>query len=283
MRMRPGTLKTLICPHCAADFNPQDQSSAALCSANGHAFDVAKQGYVNFLTGHGTNFTPDSGEMVAARQDFLDAGHYAPLMDAMSQTVRLLTPPTGTVLDAGTGTGAYLHRVVEKTSYESIGLDISKFALRKAARLNPNTLNLVWDVWRPLPVAANSVDTVMVVFAPRNPAEFARILVPGGHLVVVVPTAAHLAEVAAAAGLLNHQENKHQALIDSLATHFTITESTMVEFAMPLTPGQVSQLALMGPAGHHERSAETTKALAELAPETAVTASFEICVFMQIH
>ena len=71
---------------------------------------------------------------------------------------------TGTpvVVDAGAGTGYYLHEVTTRLSPQGSGstapaavaFDISKFALRRAARLNPDAAVFVWDVWRPLPLAA---------------------------------------------------------------------------------------------------------------------------------
>ena len=43
---------------------------------------------------------------------------------------------------------------------------------------------VVADTWDGLPLADGCVDLVQVVFAPRNPSEFARVLRPGGTLVV---------------------------------------------------------------------------------------------------
>ncbi len=98
------------------------------------------------------------------------------------------------MLDSGTGTGHYLRAILDtsraaKPAIAAVGLDISKFALRRAARLNPEAVNLVGDVWQPLPLADAAVDVVTVVFAPRNASEFARVLRPSGRLVVVTPPA----------------------------------------------------------------------------------------------
>ncbi len=160
--------------------------------------------------------------MVAARFDFLSAGHYQPLADAVAELAAaalggVAAQRPGTVLDAGTGTGHYLRALLDRlaldtTPVEAIGLDISKFALRRAARLNPDALNVVSDVWQPLPVADDAVDVVTVVFAPRNAAEFARVLRPGGRLVVVTPRPGHLGEVAGRAGLLGIDPAKDERL-----------------------------------------------------------------------
>ena len=54
----------LRCPVCAGSMTLDERS---LRCDRGHAFDVAKQGYVNLL-GHGAPQHADSAEMVAARR-----------------------------------------------------------------------------------------------------------------------------------------------------------------------------------------------------------------------
>lgn len=68
----------VICPVCGAALEPQ---GAAWRCAQGHCFDVARQGYVNLLTvtQKHSRHPGDTREMVAARRAFLDAGWYAPI------------------------------------------------------------------------------------------------------------------------------------------------------------------------------------------------------------
>lgn len=293
-----------MCPLCAGSFGidcaTTPKPSALVCDS-GHSFDIAKQGYINFLTGAGTRFVADSAAMVAAREEFLAAGHYLPLAQALATTVLAHSPDNGDslVVDAGTGTGYYLHQLHRAAAQRrpsaglaqgptgpalaSIGLDISKFALRRAARLNPETLNLVWDVWQPLPIAAVTADVVVVVFAPRNPAEFARILTPRGVLVVATPLPGHLAEIAGVAGLLALQEDKQNVLQASVATHFAPGGFTDVEHQMSLSPADVFRIALMGPAGHHLDPAQLRDRVAALPEHTDVTARFRISTFYPHH
>ena len=178
----------LLCPVCRNGLRFGAGGAQALVCGAGHSFDAAKQGYFNFLVGKGTAFEADTAEMVAARFDFLSAGHYQPLADAVAEFAApaLAEARDGqpTVLDAGTGTGHYLRTLLDRVQLEyvargsvagggvaegseggrppeavapdsapvvAIGLDISKFALRRAARLNPEALNVVGDVWQPLP------------------------------------------------------------------------------------------------------------------------------------
>jgi 23S rRNA (guanine745-N1)-methyltransferase len=304
--MDNSVLDALICPVCGLEFMDVLPGETALACIDGHSFDIARQGYVNLLTGHGTKFTHDTSAMVAARDAFLDAGHYRDLADALAGTVRnVLTgapeAPGGAaagrpaashgpqaahrplILDAGTGTGWYLRQLLNKLggdgAVDAVGLDISKFALRRAARRNPAAANLVWDLWQPLPVEAGRADVVLVVFAPRNAAEFARVLKPAGRLVVVTPRPGHLAEIARQAGLLGIQAEKEAALAASMEAHFELESSRAVDIALSLSPADVANVALMGPAGHHLEQQDVERAAAALPGLTEATAQFTLSVF----
>lgn len=286
----PAADLPLLCPVCRQGLRFTGGARTLVCGA-GHSFDAARQGYFNFLVGKGTVFEADSADMVAARFDFLSAGHYQPLADAVAglATPALREAPAGRplVLDAGTGTGHYLRAVLDRAGDSgpaaAIGLDISKFALRRAARLNPEALNVVGDVWQPLPVAENAVDVVTVVFAPRNAPEFARVLRPGGRLVVVTPRPGHLAEVAGPAGMLGIEPAKDERLAASLGQHFAPVAASDLDLALTLGPRDVANLAYMGPAGHHLDRAALAALEAALPERTSVSARFRISVFQPIR
>ena len=71
---------SLICPLCHLPLMLVDRSWR--CD-NHHQFDQAKEGYVNLLpVQHKNSREPgDSAEMMQARREFLQAGHYQPLRD----------------------------------------------------------------------------------------------------------------------------------------------------------------------------------------------------------
>ncbi|MHA7269092.1 putative RNA methyltransferase [Arthrobacter sp. HLT1-20] len=297
--MEPSVVEALLCPHCGMDFIAPQQGATSLACVEGHSFDVARQGYLNLLTGHGTKFLPDTAAMVNARDAFLDAGHYQDLSNALTRQVDAALPPAAQnalLVDAGTGTGYYLQQILSSLAtrgenapsgpehrgarrLDAVGLDLSKFALRRAARRNPQAANIVWDLWRALPLGANTADVVLVIFAPRNAAEFARILKPGGSLIVVTPLPGHLTEIAQLAGLLAIQEEKEAALVHSMASHFSLVSSQEVLCPLELSPGDVGNVALMGPAGHHLDPVALGAALAQLPGLTSATAAFRISVF----
>lgn len=286
----PSTPPLLLrCPVCGGPLHGSDNadvSRRALVCGSGHSFDAARQGYFNLLVGKGTVFEADSAEMVASRFNFLDAGHYRALAEAVAGTIARMVPPRGefTVLDSGTGTGQYLRVVLDEVKRTTEGctavaLDISKFALRRAARINPEALCLVCDVWQPLPLVDAAVDVVMVIFAPRNAAEFARVLRPGGRLVVVTPRAGHLAAVASSTGMLSIEDDKDTRLAGSLAPHFVADSAQDIDIRMMLTPAEIADLAFMGPAGHHLDRAALASGLGTGDAATAVDAMFRITVF----
>jgi len=276
----PATaLAALVCPVCRIPFAADSGERRLVCPA-GHSFDAAKQGYFNFLTGKGTSFEADAADMVAARFDFLSAGHYRALEEAVTEAAApFLARPGSVVLDAGTGTGHYLRALLNRAPAAAVALDISKFALRRAARLNPGAVNLAADVWQPLPLADHAVDVVTVVFAPRNAAEFARVLRPGGRLIVVTPRPGHLAAVAGQTGMLAIEPAKEERLAATMGRHFRPHPGRELDIALSLTPDDVAQLALMGPAGHHLDREALAGRVSALPPRTADSALFRVSVF----
>ncbi|MCU1425070.1 MAG: hypothetical protein JWM51_1361 [Microbacteriaceae bacterium] len=129
-------------------------------------------------------------------------------------------------------------------------LDVSVDAVALATRAT-GAPGVVSDVWRPLPVRTGRADVVLCVFAPRNPAEFARVLRPHGSLVVVTPRAAHLAQLRAQGRLIGMQPDKLAHLDESLAEEFALTARRALEYDVMMTAEQQADLGAMGPSGHH--------------------------------
>jgi len=157
----------------------------------GHHFDKAKQGYVNLLRSNSSGGHGDDKLMVAARSAFLHKGYYAPLQEAVAEAVG----SGHTVLDAGCGEGYYTAAFAKNNAV--CGVDISKEALKVAARTVPAAEFAVASV-AALPLAENSVDTVVNIFAPDAGSEYLRVLVPHGRLITVQPCEDHLWELKAA-------------------------------------------------------------------------------------
>ncbi|MEU8135700.1 methyltransferase domain-containing protein [Streptodolium elevatio] len=263
----------LRCPHCGADLAAASDARVLRCTAGRHTFDIARQGYANLLAGDARTGTADTADMVAARDAFLQAGHYKPIAEALAAEAAASEAPSGAVVDVGAGTGHYLaHTLDAAPDRVGLALDISKYALRRAAKAHPRAGALVCDAWRPLPVRDAAAALVLNVFAPRNPAELRRILHPGGTLAVVTPTAAHLAELVGALGLLRVDDDKKTRLDAALAPHFTPDRAHRVGFTLDLGHDDIATVVGMGPSAWHTDPAELRTRIAALPDPLAVTA-----------
>ena len=127
---------------CPLDGDPMHRQGQTWRCAAGHSFDIARQGYTHLLpVQHKRSRDPgDSKAMVAARQRFLNAGHYQPIAEAVSR-LALAEQPTGDAfrcLDAGCGEGYYLRQLAAASAPDAalslLGLDISKWAVLSAAK-----------------------------------------------------------------------------------------------------------------------------------------------------
>ncbi|HEY0280233.1 MAG TPA: methyltransferase domain-containing protein [Solirubrobacterales bacterium] len=242
-------LLILRCPVCGEELSRGD---AGLRCPNGHSFDVARQGYASLIAG----VRPTSGDdaaMVEARRRVLGTGIYAPIVAEVAGLAGGSVPPPETVLDAGCGTGDYLGAVLEALPKASgLGLDSSTYALRAAARAHPRAAAIACDLFGPIPVASASVDLVLDVFAPRNPAEFHRVLRPGGTLVVTRPTDGHLAQLRdQVAGMVGIDPAKEERLERTLDPRFEAIRTVATEYTARLTPAEAADLVLMTPSARH--------------------------------
>lgn len=205
--LNPRLLDSLRCPVCGAPLCVSGEGRSLACrgevsdrnpKGKTHLFDGGAGGYVHLAPRHSGG--GDSKEAVRARSSFLRSGYYAPAADALTALVTEFTPENGLVLDAGCGEGYYSGRMAE-AGFPVLGVDLSKFAVDAAAKAArrarmdsgqaSTTLYAVGSVFE-LPVADGCFDTVTNIFAPCAPAEYARVLKRGGHLIVAGAGERHL-------------------------------------------------------------------------------------------
>jgi 23S rRNA (guanine745-N1)-methyltransferase len=266
----------LACPVCAEDLTLTDRT--VRCPA-GHSFDQARQGYVNLLRGK-PPANADTADMVAARERFLGGGHYEPVADALAARVA-----GDTLLEAGAGTGYYLaHILSARPTARGLATDISVPAVRRAARAHPCLSAVVADTWAGLPVRTGVIDSLLCVFAPRNMAEFHRVLRPGGRLLVATPLPHHLEALRTQRGLLDIDAHLVERLTTSADSYFVHTASTAVERTISLPPQVVDDLVGMGPNAFHaaERTPGGSTADDARAADTPVTVAVRVDSFERI-
>jgi 23S rRNA (guanine745-N1)-methyltransferase len=254
----------LVCPLCNSRLA---RRGASLVCASSHTFDIARDGYVHLLptTRRAPRSVGDSKEMLRARRAFLSRGHFALCSDAINALVAShLTAKaskgdseTINILDVGCGEGYFLdrlrlhllERLDQPITYH--GVDIAKDAARLAARRSAELHVAVADVTARLPYAAGAFETLLNVFAPRNPAEFARLLVSAGLLAVVIPTQQRLRELRAIAPLLGIEEDKQQRVVARLARFFALVDASELEYDIELDSLDVINLVQMTPSARH--------------------------------
>lgn len=175
----------LICPVCAGALLREERLYR--CS-NGHSFDLAKEGYVNLLrSSKSGDLIGDDKLSARSRRDFLNKGYYAPLQQALCS---LFADKSGNVVDICCGEGYYTAALGENPKLQMFGFDISREMVRLAAKRGNGTYfvaNLA-----SIPLAENSMDYAVHLFAPFNATAFSKILKPGGKLYTVVPGKYHL-------------------------------------------------------------------------------------------
>nr|WP_221203479.1 23S rRNA methyltransferase [Modestobacter versicolor] len=269
----PAAVAVLACPVCGAGLVTDE---SGLRCATGHAFDRARQGHVTLLPPGGSPHDGDSAGMVADRAAFLAAGHYAGITAALGDAVLADGEPR-TLLDAGGGTGGHLAGVLDRAP-DAVGLvlDASRYAARRAARAHPRAMAVVADSWARWPVRDAVLDRVLVVFAPRNGAETARVLRPDGRLVVVTPAVDHLAELVVPLGLLTVDPAKADRLAAGLGPHLRPAGTTAHRERLVLDHAAVRTLVGMGPHARHLAPGELAARTAALPAAVPVTVAVDV-------
>ncbi len=252
------------CPVCRADLAPVERT---LRCPQRHSFDLARAGYVNLLTGHGAAPAEggDDAQQLQRRDAFLAKGHF----DGVTDAIRAELPPGGgAILDAGCGTAHHLQRLASG-NHPSAGIDVSKEACAFAAKRYPKSGFAVADIWRDWPVRDACVDLVLSIFAPRNFAEAARVLRPGGRIAVAYPGPDHLIELRREFGLIDQGEAKTETYAAGIAAAVGNPRHRRLRAEAMLDASDIANVILMGPNARHAR-------LTALPPEARRNVSFDI-------
>ncbi|MBU9847626.1 23S rRNA (guanine(745)-N(1))-methyltransferase [Rahnella ecdela] len=255
---------TYQCPLCFQPLTLTGQQWR--CPAN-HQFDNAKEGYVNLMpVQHKRSKQPgDSPEMMISRRAFLDAGHYQPLRDRLSDILDEVIPEDAqALLDIGCGEGyytaAFAERLMPHRMLKVYGLDVAKVAIRYAAKRYHDVSFCVASSHR-LPFADSSLDAVIRIYAPCKAQELHRAIKPGGLVVTVAPGPRHLYQLK---GLI-YQDVQLHADLDEQLEGFERISTEALSYDMRLSGAQAFDLLQMTPFAWRA----TEEVMADLKAQTA--------------
>jgi 23S rRNA (guanine745-N1)-methyltransferase len=237
------------------------------------------------MTGHKRpKIQGDDKIMLTARRRFLGKDYYQPLSDAINKIVlEHLPEQNGVVLDVGCGEGHYLGQLQLFLPVGTciFGLDVAKDAARLAAKRYPASRFVVSDVNGRIPFADQSIHVLLNIFAPRHPAEFARIAAPGGLLLIVIPGSGHLRELREALDLLDIEAEKQQRIVDQMTDLFTLQETQSLTFDLDLIQPDLTDLVQMTPNYWHMTPQQ--QAQLQAMPHFQTTAHFQILTFAKVE
>ena len=227
----------LLCPvrDCR---KPLLREARSWVCGSGHCFDVARSGYVNLLQPQDkkSKHPGDSAEAVAARRRLHDRGFTAPLLAGIGA----MLAPQGddTILDAGCGEGFYLGSFAAQYGFTAHGVDLSIPAIDAAAKKYPACSWVVANADRAIPYADQTFSAVLSITARMNPAEFRRVLAPGGRLLVAIPAPEDLIELRGAG------RDRVERTIETFASDFTLAAHNRVTTTAALAAAAVADVLL---------------------------------------
>ncbi len=262
------------CPLCCGELLKRGNSFVC---PDGHCFDVARAGYINLLPPSGGSTHGDNREMVAARRDFLNTGHYLPLAERVCELACRHFKLRARVLDIGSGEGYYtdkLEQALFLRDAESFvsAFDISKEAVRLAAK-NKRITYAVASAYK-IPVKDSAFDAATNLFSPLAVDEILRILNTGGVFMQVFPAEDHLFGLKKKIYDTPYKNTPSDFKLDG----FRLLYNERVSYDMHLcSPEEIRALFMMTPYAYRTGTLGRNRVFA--LEELHCEADFYICVF----
>lgn len=240
----------LKCPVCGGRF--QAAGPRSLECFQRHTFDFAKQGYLNLMS-HPVHSHYDKELFAARRSIIAESKLYAPMHETIARVIHAYAGAPASaprVADMGCGEGSHLQGILRQLNSPEglgVGIDLSKEAIRLAARQEANALWIVSDLAH-APLQDQSVQVVLNLMSPANYGEFQRMVAPGGVVVKVVPGADYLRELRAS--LYDGHEKRiysNEKTVMLFRRHFPVMEVTPLKYRQQLRAEQLRDLVRMSP------------------------------------
>ncbi|WP_274650715.1 putative RNA methyltransferase [Paenibacillus humicola] len=263
------------CPICH-DAMRLISGKSLICSRR-HGFDIARQGYVNFL-----RRPPKSGygkSMFESRAAIVRSGFFRPLLERAGSELSLLLQASGeriAILDAGCGEGSHLaflrEELIRKTERGVIGagLDIAKEGVRIAARQHPDLVWCAADIAE-CPFQDGCFDAILNILSPSRYAEFQRLLVPGGIALKIVPGNDYLRQLRVKLyGSSFRRTHPGDSAAGLFRTRFELLREERVRYEVKLDPSLREHLFRMTPLSWAAPEEEVQRAMDSVGGEITV-------------
>jgi len=234
-----------ICPLCDTPLSLSADNKSYACEQR-HHFDIAKEGYLNLLPAqHKKSKDPgDNKEMMRARRNFLEAGFYQKMAEAITQIIQTHTSNHNPLrlLDIGCGEGYYSRHIAahypDKETLELHGMDIAKNAILAAAK-KQKTAQFIVASSHKLPYPEHYFDLLLRVYAPSDAHEMQRILKEDGLLLIATPGPRHLWQLKE----FIYDSVKEHSLTAELPEQFECLHSERVHYS--INPPSEQRMALL--------------------------------------
>lgn len=189
----------------------------------GHHFDQAKSGYWNLLQPQDRrSLNPgDSDAAVHARQRWLERGYAAGLVESLKPWIigpSVRDSEYARTLDLGCGEGSFGPALFSAEADGYCGVDLSKRAIKLAARRWRQATWVLANADRVLPAADCSVHRVISLFGRRPIGEIQRVLVDDGVCIVAVPGEDDLIELREQVQQSGHRRSRWEAIVDEMSS-----------------------------------------------------------------
>ncbi|MDP4095805.1 methyltransferase domain-containing protein [Paenibacillus sp. P96] len=252
-RLLTEHVKLFACPLCATPLQIVNHTS--LVCAKGHCYDIARQGYVNWLS-----YAPKTKydqPLFESRRVLHQYGLFASLTEAVREAmIRHLDFTTGKliqVMDAGCGEGSHLldlqRSMKEGTGDDllGVGVDISKEGIRLAAKAADTAIWCAADLTR-APFADGQFHCILNILSPSSYAEFKRLLTDEGMVIKVVPESGYLQELREALhGAPEAHSYSNHATLELFQSHFKLIDRQRVQDRLSLDRYLLEHLLQMTP------------------------------------
>jgi len=225
-------------------------SEAGLSCSAGHHFDQAKEGYWNLTQPQDKKSANpgDNREAVLARYRWLQRGHAAGLISALKSLIPDSSPLGSEmrILDLGCGDGSFGPSLFQDHAKNYCGIDLSKPAIKLAAKRWPEATWVLANADRGLPLADASVDCLMSLFGRRPVAEISRVMSPGGCCIVAVPGEDDLIELREQVQKEGRRRSRVDAIIDEMnGNGLTCIEQKQWQTQIEIGPEEISDALAM--------------------------------------